>query len=267
MITPFDHFDTAQDNDVSFHGASSDDIITLGQAMPTRAFGYHSTTDEVLDGRRPQRQARAGDRRLGRARRRDRPRAGRARRQVVGAARDLAKAEARDRAVRAEAANGGGLELVELDLAVAGQRARLRRRPDRRRASRSTWSSPTPASWRRPFGKTADGFETQFGTNHLGHFVLVNRIASLIEAGGAAGEPVLVRPPLLRRRPRRPELRDARPTPSSAPTAARRPPTSCSPSSSTAATRPAACAPRPCIPGGIQTELGRHMTPDALPKR
>jgi NAD(P)-dependent dehydrogenase (short-subunit alcohol dehydrogenase family) len=35
-----------------------------------------------------------------------------------------------------------------------------------------------------PFGRTADGFETQFGTNHLGHFVLVNRIASLIRAGG-----------------------------------------------------------------------------------
>jgi NAD(P)-dependent dehydrogenase (short-subunit alcohol dehydrogenase family) len=35
-----------------------------------------------------------------------------------------------------------------------------------------------------PFGKTADGFETQFGTNHLGHFVLVNRIANLIRTGG-----------------------------------------------------------------------------------
>ena len=34
-----------------------------------------------------------------------------------------------------------------------------------------------------PFGKTADGFETQFGTNHLGHFVLVNRIASLMKPG------------------------------------------------------------------------------------
>jgi NAD(P)-dependent dehydrogenase (short-subunit alcohol dehydrogenase family) len=35
-----------------------------------------------------------------------------------------------------------------------------------------------------PKGTTADGFETQFGTNHLGHFVLVNRIASLIGKNG-----------------------------------------------------------------------------------
>jgi NAD(P)-dependent dehydrogenase (short-subunit alcohol dehydrogenase family) len=35
-----------------------------------------------------------------------------------------------------------------------------------------------------PLGKTEDGFETQFGTNHLGHFVFVNRIANLIKEGG-----------------------------------------------------------------------------------
>ncbi len=34
-----------------------------------------------------------------------------------------------------------------------------------------------------PFGRTADWFETQFGTNHLCHFVLVNRIASLMRPG------------------------------------------------------------------------------------
>ncbi len=34
-----------------------------------------------------------------------------------------------------------------------------------------------------PKGTTVDGFETQFGTNHLGHFVLVNRIASLLRRG------------------------------------------------------------------------------------
>jgi NAD(P)-dependent dehydrogenase (short-subunit alcohol dehydrogenase family) len=30
--------------------------------------------------------------------------------------------------------------------------------------------------------RTADGFEMQFGANHLGHFVLVNRLAPLLTA-------------------------------------------------------------------------------------
>jgi NAD(P)-dependent dehydrogenase (short-subunit alcohol dehydrogenase family) len=34
-----------------------------------------------------------------------------------------------------------------------------------------------------PFGHTTDGFETQFGTNHLGHFLLINRIAQLLRPG------------------------------------------------------------------------------------
>jgi NAD(P)-dependent dehydrogenase (short-subunit alcohol dehydrogenase family) len=34
-----------------------------------------------------------------------------------------------------------------------------------------------------PLWRTAEGFEGQFGTNHLGHFVLVNRIASLMRPG------------------------------------------------------------------------------------
>jgi NAD(P)-dependent dehydrogenase (short-subunit alcohol dehydrogenase family) len=35
-----------------------------------------------------------------------------------------------------------------------------------------------------PFGRTVDGFETQFGTNHIGHFVLVTGILPLIRDGG-----------------------------------------------------------------------------------
>ena len=42
-----------------------------------------------------------------------------------------------------------------------------------------------------PKGTTADGFETQFGTNHLGHFVFVNRIASLLKSACASSRAFL----------------------------------------------------------------------------
>ncbi|MEZ5680605.1 MAG: SDR family NAD(P)-dependent oxidoreductase [Erythrobacter sp.] len=34
-----------------------------------------------------------------------------------------------------------------------------------------------------PLGHTADGFEMQFGTNHLGHFLFTNRLVPLLEKG------------------------------------------------------------------------------------
>lgn len=102
--------------------------------------------------------------------------------EVVGAARDLAKAKAATAGVRAGAANGGGLELVELDLASL---ASVRDCADAliaegRRFDLVIANAGVMAC---PFGKTADGFETQFGTNHLGHFVLINRIAQLMNPG------------------------------------------------------------------------------------
>lgn len=103
---------------------------------------------------------------------------------VVGAARDLKKAEAATAQVRKDAAaNGGGLELVELDL---GSLKSVRACADALVAKGEQFDLviANAGVMATPFGYTMDGFETQFGTNHLGHFVLVNRIAKLIRKGG-----------------------------------------------------------------------------------
>jgi NAD(P)-dependent dehydrogenase (short-subunit alcohol dehydrogenase family) len=102
--------------------------------------------------------------------------------QVVGAARDLNKARTATEQVRAQAANGGGLELVELDLASL---ASVRACADALVAAGRPFDLviANAGVMACPFGKTTDGFETQFGTNHLGHFVLVNRIVSLLKPG------------------------------------------------------------------------------------
>jgi NAD(P)-dependent dehydrogenase (short-subunit alcohol dehydrogenase family) len=103
---------------------------------------------------------------------------------VVGAARDLTKAEAATIQVRKDAAaNGGSFEMVALDLASLRS---VRDCADKLLAKGDSFDVviANAGVMATPFGHTADGFETQFGTNHLGHFVLVNRIASLIRAGG-----------------------------------------------------------------------------------
>ncbi len=103
---------------------------------------------------------------------------------VVGAARDLKKAEAATAEVRKDAeANGGRFELVALDLASLKS---VRACADQllKKAEPFDVVIANAGVMATPFGNTLDGFETQFGTNHLGHFVLVNRIASLIHAGG-----------------------------------------------------------------------------------
>ena len=103
---------------------------------------------------------------------------------VVGAARDLEKAEAATAQVRKDAAaNGGSFELVALDLASLKS---VRACADALLARGEAFDVviANAGVMATPFGHTVDGFETQFGTNHLGHFVLVNRIASLIRAGG-----------------------------------------------------------------------------------
>jgi NAD(P)-dependent dehydrogenase (short-subunit alcohol dehydrogenase family) len=104
--------------------------------------------------------------------------------QVVGAARDLNKAKAATEQVRKDAAaNGGSFELVELDLANLKS---VRACADGllKKGEPFDVVIANAGVMAAPFGHTTDGFETQFGTNHLGHFVLVNRIASLIRTGG-----------------------------------------------------------------------------------
>jgi NAD(P)-dependent dehydrogenase (short-subunit alcohol dehydrogenase family) len=102
---------------------------------------------------------------------------------VVGAARDLNKAEGATAQVRKDAeANGGSFELVALDLAnlksartCADELLAAGKRFDVVIANAGVMATP--------LGHTVDGFETQFGTNHLGHFVLVNRIVPLMGNG------------------------------------------------------------------------------------
>jgi NAD(P)-dependent dehydrogenase (short-subunit alcohol dehydrogenase family) len=104
--------------------------------------------------------------------------------QVVGAARDLAKAKAATVQVQKDAAdNGGSFELTALDLADL-KSVRACAEELLANGERFDVIIANAGVMATPFGHTADGFETQFGTNHLGHFVLVNRIAPLIPTGG-----------------------------------------------------------------------------------
>ena len=155
-----------------------------GSVAASRTFGATSTTEEVLSGVNLRGKrilvtgASAG---LGVETARSLAAHGA---QVVGAARDLKKAEGATAQVRKDAAAGGGsFELIELDL---GNLKSVRACADALLAKGEPFDVviANAGVMATPFGHTADGFETQFGTNHLGHFVLVNRIAPLIRAGG-----------------------------------------------------------------------------------
>jgi NAD(P)-dependent dehydrogenase (short-subunit alcohol dehydrogenase family) len=103
---------------------------------------------------------------------------------VVGAARDLEKAKrATTEVSKAAKETGASFASLELDLARLKS---VRAAADKLLADGRLFDViiANAGVMATPFGKTEDGFETQFGTNHLGHFVFVNRIAKLIKDGG-----------------------------------------------------------------------------------
>lgn len=103
--------------------------------------------------------------------------------EVTGTARNLAKAKGATADIRAAKNNGKKFEIIELDLAslASVRQAANFLIEDGRHFDIIIANAGVMAT---PFGKTVDGFETQFGTNHLGHFLFINRIAPLINDGG-----------------------------------------------------------------------------------
>jgi NAD(P)-dependent dehydrogenase (short-subunit alcohol dehydrogenase family) len=99
---------------------------------------------------------------------------------IVGAVRDLDKGREATAAFAAKAP--GGVELVELDLASLQS---VRRCADLLLKAGKPFDVVicNAGVMATPKGTTQDGFETQFGVNHLGHFLLVNLIVPLLRSG------------------------------------------------------------------------------------
>ncbi len=100
---------------------------------------------------------------------------------VVGTARNLEKARAATAHVCAQPTSGT-LTLIELDLAsLAGVRECAQRLVDNGEPFDLVIANAGVMAG--PKRTTVDGFELQLGTNHLGHFVLINRLAGLLNPG------------------------------------------------------------------------------------
>jgi NAD(P)-dependent dehydrogenase (short-subunit alcohol dehydrogenase family) len=148
--------------------------------MPTPTFGRETTTDEVLEGidlggvHALVTGASAG---LGVETARALAAHGAS---VTMAVRDLAKGQAAADQIRA-AVPDADLELQEVDLA---SQASVRAFCDRVLAGRSRLELliANAGLMACPQGTTVDGFELQLGTNHLGHFAVVRALLPLLQA-------------------------------------------------------------------------------------
>jgi len=100
---------------------------------------------------------------------------------VVITARDLAKGEAAAREIRASTGNDD----VTVEALELGSLASIRAFSDRFLAGHDVLQIlvNNAGVMACPFEKTSDGFELQFGTNHLGHFLMTGLIAPALLRG------------------------------------------------------------------------------------
>ena len=147
-------------------------------------FGHETTTDEVLEGIRLDGKlalVTGGSGGLGAETARALASRGA---RVVITARDVAKGEAAAKAL-GESAGGGGVEVEELELgSLASVRGLAERFLARHDALHILVNNAGVMAC--PFAKTEDGFELQFGTNHLGHFLLTGLLAPALLRGAPA---------------------------------------------------------------------------------
>ncbi|MFJ2896063.1 oxidoreductase [Streptomyces sp. NPDC087218] len=101
---------------------------------------------------------------------------------VLLACRDEARGRAAESRIRT-AVTGADVEFVPLDLADL---ASVREFADKRVPERIDLLINNAGVMALPYGKTADGFERQFGVNHLGHFALTGLLLPrLLDTPGA----------------------------------------------------------------------------------
>ncbi len=183
--------------------------------------------------------------------------------EVVMAVRDIPKAERAAEAIRATGPNAK-MEFRELDLASL---ASVRACADALLAEGKPIDLliANAGIMACPQGVTADGFETQFGTNHLGHFVFVNKLVPLVVAAAPSRIVVLsssghrfadvdLDDPGFERTPYDPWVAYGRAKTANALFAL----------ALDARLRDRGVRAVPVHPGGIRTELGRHMTPETM---
>jgi NAD(P)-dependent dehydrogenase (short-subunit alcohol dehydrogenase family) len=181
---------------------------------------------------------------------------------VVGTARDLTKARHALDDAFSHKLSDAPVDLVEMDLASLGS-VRKAATDLLARANRFDAIIANAGVMACPQGKTKDGFETQFGTNHLGHFVFVNRLVPLLNPGAriavlsSAGHQISdvdLDDPNFERTPYQPFTAYGRSKTANILYAV----------ALDSKLKGRGIRATALHPGGIQTELGRHLTPELI---